>query len=100
MPRFQTIPQKQARDSQLVGHAGPTDEGITSATSISSAKGQAGRLTPDENETPTAVRIRLRAAADTPSVELLVKRAGDDVFTWRQSSSLLKKGMVTSRQVV
>jgi len=47
--------------------------------------GQAGKRTPDEGETATALRRRLGAAAGTDGVELVVKRAGDVVYFWRGS---------------
>jgi hypothetical protein len=84
LPTFQAIPQKEAeletatgvRAQRMKEYLGYLDQ---------AAKGQAGRLTPDQGETATAVTRRLRAAAETAGVELVVKREGDVVYFWRQS---------------
>ena len=49
--------------------------------------GQAGKLTPDAGETTAAVRRRLGAAADLLGKKLVVKRQGDDVFFWEETSA-------------
>ena len=43
---------------------------------------QAGKLTPDEGETTTALRRRLGAAADLLGKGLAVNRQGNVIFFW------------------
>ena len=45
-------------------------------------KAQAGRLKPAEGESVGAVRRRLGAAAKLAGKELVIKRAGDEVYFW------------------
>jgi hypothetical protein len=84
LPTFETIRQTQAELETATGvRAQRAKEYLSYIEQVGT--GQAGKLTPDEGETPTALRRRLGAAADTAGVELVVKRAGDDVYFWRQS---------------
>ena len=84
MPTFQTISQQEAeletamgvRAQRMKEYLGYLDQ---------AGNGQAGMLMPEGDETPTAVTRRLRAAAETAGVRLVVKRAGDAVYFWRQS---------------
>ena len=46
------------------------------------ASGQAGKLTPDEGETTTALRHRLGAAAQLLGKSLTFNRQGDAIFFW------------------
>ena len=46
------------------------------------ASGQAGKLTPDEGETTTALRHRLGAAAQLLGKSLVVNRQEDAIFFW------------------
>ena len=45
-------------------------------------EGQAGKLQPDEGETVVAVRRRLGAAANLAGKDLVMKRAGDEIYFW------------------
>ena len=45
-------------------------------------EGQAGKLHLSEGETAIAVRRRLGAAAKLAGKELVIKRAGDEVYFW------------------
>ena len=47
--------------------------------------GQAGKLTPDEDETTAAIRRRLGAAAQLLGKSLVVNRLGDAVYFWEES---------------
>ena len=42
--------------------------------------GQAGKLQPSEGETPGAIRRRIGAAAKLVGRNLVIRRAGDDVY--------------------
>jgi len=49
--------------------------------------GQAGKLTPGAGERATAVRRRLGTAAKAANVDLVIRRAGDEVIFWMRSGA-------------
>jgi hypothetical protein len=84
LPTFETIPQEQAElDTDTGVRAQRVKEYLGYIGQV--GQGQAGKLTPDEGETATALKRRLDAAAETAGVELVVKRVGDAVYFWRGS---------------
>ncbi len=46
------------------------------------AVGQAGKLQATEDESATAIRRRLGAAAKSSGREVTIKRVGDDIYFW------------------
>lgn len=51
------------------------------------AQGQAGKLHPLENEKPITIRRRLALAAQALGVNLVIKRAGDELYFWVEPSA-------------
>jgi hypothetical protein len=47
-------------------------------------KGQAGRFRIKEQENPLTIRRRIRVAAQTLGINLIIKRSGNDVYFWRE----------------
>ena len=54
--------------------------------------GQAGKLQPSEGETPTAIRRRIGAAAKLVGKDLVIRRAGDDVYFWEREGARRRLG--------
>jgi hypothetical protein len=48
---------------------------------------QAGKLHPEPHEKLTTIRRRLDTAAKTLGVTLVIKRSGEDVYFWTESST-------------
>ena len=54
--------------------------------------GQAGKLQPCEGETPTAVKRRVGAAAKLAGKDLVIRRAGNDVYFWEREGAKRRRG--------
>jgi len=54
--------------------------------------GQAGKLQPSEGETVTAVRRRIGAAAKLADKNLVIRRAGADVYFWEREGVRRRRG--------
>ena len=90
MPKFEMLPIDEALVKAATGkRADLLREYIGYIEQT--AEGQAGRLEPEEGETPTAVRRRLTAAAKVAGKELVVKRAGDVVYFWQGERGTRKR---------
>ena len=48
-------------------------------------KGQAGKFQSSEGESALAMRRRLNAAAKLTGKDLVIKRAGEEVYFWEES---------------
>ena len=78
---IKTNPSKRARIlEEYVGYIGQL------------TAGQAGKLQPSEGETPTAVRRRVGAAAKLAGKDLVIRRAGDDVYFWEREGARRRRG--------
>jgi len=84
MPSFETVTLDEAiRKTAIVGKRGEIlREYLAYLDQLKN--GQAGRLSPNDGETVGAVRRRLGAAARLVGMELVIKRAGEDIYFWAQ----------------
>ena len=91
MPTFEIVPVEQAtvktspskRARILEEYAGYVKQLTT---------GQAGKLRPCEGETPTAIRRRIGAAAKLAGKDLVIRRAGTDVYFWERVEDGRRRG--------
>lgn len=81
MPQFEIVSIDEAAPKKAVRPgAAITAEYMRYIAQV--GKGQPGRLTPVEGETPAAVRRRLGVAAKASGTDLVIKRAGDAIYFW------------------
>ena len=81
MPQFEVVSMEESAPEKPVRRgAAITAEYASFITQV--GKGQAGKLTPVQGETPTAVRRRLGIAAKASGTDLVIRRAGDTIYFW------------------
>ena len=81
MPTFELIPLDEAMMKSATGkRAQMIAEYVGFIEKLQ--EGQAGKLQPSEGETAMALRRRLGAAAKLAGRELVIRRAGDEVYFW------------------
>jgi hypothetical protein len=86
MPEFTTVSLKEAKVQTTSGRQGRyLHEYIDYLTSL--PKGQAGRLTIGEQETPASIRRRLGVAAKTLGIPVIIKRSGNNLYFWRENGA-------------
>ena len=82
MPEFTTASRQEAMLQTSSGRQKRyLDEYIDYITNL--PKGQAGKLSIGEEETPATTRRRLGVAAKTLGIPLIIKRSGNDIYFWR-----------------
>ena len=83
MPHFETLPLEEALMRSATGRrAEITKEYLNYIEQL--REGQAGKLTVTDGETYPTVRRRLGAAAKLAGKDIVVRRAGDDLYFWAQ----------------
>ncbi|MEE9285000.1 MAG: hypothetical protein V3V35_04635 [Dehalococcoidia bacterium] len=81
MPRFEIITASEAKlKSASAKTAEVVQEYLVYIGRLGA--GQAGRLLPSTGETVRAVRRRLGTAARMAGKDLVIKRAGDEIYFW------------------
>jgi hypothetical protein len=86
MPEFTTVSLKEAKVQTTSRRQGRyLHEYIDYLTNL--PKGQAGRLTTGEQETPATIRRRLGVAAKTLGIPVIIKRSGNDLYFWREDET-------------
>ena len=81
MPNFELVPMNEATLKTATGkRAQMMAEYLGCVEQL--GEGQAGRLAPGEGERATTVRRRLGDAARLAGNDLVIKRAGDDIYFW------------------
>ena len=81
MPNFEVVPMDEAMVKTATGKRGQMmAEYLGYVEQL--GEGQAGRLEPIEGERVTTVRRRLGDAARLAGKDLVIKRAGDDIYFW------------------
>jgi len=84
MPKFELIPLTEAELNSATGkRAEVIREYVGYIQQLQ--EGQAGKLQITEGETGAAVRRRLGAAAKLAGTDLVIKRAGEEVYFWVRS---------------
>ena len=82
MPEFTTVSVTEAKLQTTSGRQGQyLHEYIDYITTL--PKGEAGKLSTGEEETPVTIRRRLGVAAKTLGIPLIIKRSGNDIYFWR-----------------
>jgi hypothetical protein len=83
MPEFTTVSRQEAMLQTSSGRQKRyLDEYIDYIKTL--PKGQAGKLSIGEEETPATTRRRLGVAAKTLGIPLIIKRSGTDIYFWRE----------------
>ena len=83
MPQFETLPLEEAMLRSATGRrAEITKEYLSYIEQLQEA--QAGKLTVIEGETYPTLRRRLGTAAKLAAKDIVVRRAGDDLYFWAQ----------------
>ena len=91
MPQFQLVPLEEAIAKTATGRRAEITRGYLSY--IEQLKeGEAGRLQAVETESVAAVRRRLGAAAKLAGKELVIKRAGEELYFWAQPEAPSRGG--------
>jgi dipeptidyl aminopeptidase/acylaminoacyl peptidase len=85
MPDFEIMSVKEAQMRTMPGRQGKFINEYASYIQ-QLPKGQAGRLSPVEQENPATIRRRLAAAAKALGTNLIIKRSGMDVYFWAAPS--------------
>ena len=92
MPTLDIMSRKDAqRELSLTGKRGALMRQYMGYINQLEAGG-AGKLTPGEGETATALRRRLGAAAQLLGKSLVVNRQGDAIFFWVESDGSAPRG--------
>ncbi len=85
MPEFTTVSVQEAKVQTTSGRQGQyLHEYIDYITKL--PKGQAGRLRIGEEEKHNTITRRLGIAAQTLGIRLIIKRSGNDLYFWREST--------------
>jgi hypothetical protein len=83
MPEFTTVSRQEAMLQTSSGRQKRyLDEYIDYIKTL--PKGQAGKLSIGQEETPATTRRRLGVAAKTLGIPLIIKRSGTDIYFWRE----------------
>ena len=83
MPQFEMLPLEEAMMRSATGRrAEITKEYLSYIEQL--GEGQAGKLAVSEGETYATIRRRLGAAAKLVNKDIIVRRAGDDLYFWAQ----------------
>ncbi len=86
MPTFEVVPVQEAmRRSTNSRRARQVQEYVAYIEQLN--EGQAGKLTPLENETALTVRRRLSSAAKISGRDLRISRSGDEIYFWIQTAA-------------
>ena len=85
MPTFEVIPLQEARVKTATGRRGQSLQQYADYIQ-QLPEDQAGKLQATEDEKVTTVRRRLTVAADALGKKLTVKRMGDELYFWVESS--------------
>ncbi len=85
MPTFEVIPLQEARVKTATGRRGQFLQQYADYIQ-QLPEDQAGKLQATEDEKVTTVRRRLTVAADVLGKKLTVKRMGDELYFWVESS--------------
>jgi hypothetical protein len=81
MPEFEIVSVKEARLRTTSGRQGKyLNEYADYIQQL--PLGQAGKLHPEGNEKPATLRRRLVIAAQVLSINLVIKRSGEDIYFW------------------
>ena len=86
MPKFELVPQVDAERISATGRRAEIMREYLGYVEQLGAD-QAGKLQATEGETPGAVRKRLGAAARLSGKDIVIKRAGEDVYFWVKSGA-------------
>jgi hypothetical protein len=85
MPEFTTVSMKEATlQTSSARQKRYLHEYIDYITTL--PKGQAGRLRTGEEEKHATIRHRLGVAAKTLGISLIIKRSGNDLYFWQEST--------------
>jgi hypothetical protein len=81
MPEFTTVSVTEAKLRTTSGRQKTfLDDYVTYIQQV--PQGQAGKLSPQENENPLTLRRRLVTASQALDTKLVIKRSGTDVYFW------------------
>jgi hypothetical protein len=84
MPEFTTVSVQEAQLRTIPGRQGTfMNEYADYIQQLS--QGQAGKLSPLENENPLTIRRRLVTAAKAMNIPLTIKRSGNELYFWREN---------------
>jgi len=83
MPEFTTVSVQEAQMRTIPGRQGKFINEYASYIQ-QLPPGQAGRLRVGEEEKHTTIRRRLVSAAKALAIPLTIKRAGNDLYFWRE----------------
>jgi hypothetical protein len=85
MPDFEMLSIKEAQFRTIPGRQGKfLNEYADYIQQL--PPGQAGKLSPVENEKPLTIRRRLMQAAHALGTNLIIKRSGTNVYFWREGT--------------
>jgi hypothetical protein len=83
MPEFTTVSVQEAQLRTIPGRQGKfINEYADYIQQL--PQGQAGKLSIGEDEKHTAIRRRLATTAKAMSINLIIKRSGNDLYFWRE----------------
>jgi hypothetical protein len=83
MPEFTTVPVQEAQLRTIPGRQGTfINEYADYIQQL--PQGQAGKLSIGEGEKHNVIRRRLVTAAKAMHINLIIKRAGNDLYFWRE----------------
>ena len=86
MPKFETVSLQEAQLKTATGkRAQLAKEYLEYIQQL--PEGQAGKLQPSEDERISTVRRRLGDAARLAGINLVIKRTGDELYFWVESSA-------------
>jgi hypothetical protein len=86
MPDFETVSVQEAKLRTTSGYRGQYVQEYAGYIQQLSP-GMAGKLHPKEDEKLTTIRRRLVVTAQTLDATLVIKRSGEDVYFWTESST-------------
>jgi hypothetical protein len=86
MPEFETVSVKEAEFRSQSGRRGKFMNEYTDYIQQLPPE-QAGKLHPEWNEKPAAIRRRLTQAAQVLGMQLVIKRSGEDVYFWKEDGT-------------
>jgi hypothetical protein len=86
MPDFATVSLEEAQVNTTSGRQRKFINEYTRYIRLLS-QGQAGKLSPLENENPATIRRRLDSVAKATGAKLIIRRSGEDVYFWSESTT-------------
>ena len=85
MPNFDVVPLQEARLKTATGRRGQFLQQYADYIQ-QLPEGQAGKLQATEDEKVSSIRRRITVAADALGKKLTIKRMGDEIYFWAETS--------------